>query len=82
LALELAREKINVNAILLGPFATEMNLTLTNDPEKYDAFISKIPMKRWGELYEIRGIALFLASKASSYITGSGFSIDGGWIAQ
>jgi len=82
LALELAREKINVNAILPGPFATEMNLPLTNDPEKYEAFISKIPMGRWGELHEIKGIALFLGSKASSYITGAGFSIDGGWIAQ
>jgi gluconate 5-dehydrogenase len=82
LAIELAREKITVNAILPGPFATEMNLPLTNDPEKYAAFLARIPMGRWGELDEIGGLALFLASPASSYVTGSAFSIDGGWIAQ
>lgn len=82
LALELAQENINVNAILPGPFATELNLPLTEDPEKYKAFIAQIPMGRWGELHEIRGIALFLASPAASYVTGAGFSVDGGWIAQ
>jgi len=80
LAMELARENINVNAILPGPFATDLNLPLTNDPEKYNAFIAKIPIGRWGELYEIGGIALYLASRASSYATGGCFSIDGGWI--
>ncbi|TKK68339.1 glucose 1-dehydrogenase [Ilyomonas limi] len=80
LAMELAKEKINVNAILPGPFATDLNLPLTNDPEKYNAFIAKIPMGRWGELYEIGGIALYLASPASSYATGGCFSVDGGWI--
>jgi NAD(P)-dependent dehydrogenase (short-subunit alcohol dehydrogenase family) len=82
LAIELAREKINVNAIMPGPFATEMNLPLTNDPAKYQAFISRIPMGRWGELDEIGGLALYLASPASSYVTGAAFAIDGGWIAQ
>jgi NAD(P)-dependent dehydrogenase (short-subunit alcohol dehydrogenase family) len=82
LAIELARESINVNAILPGPFATEMNLPLTQDPEKYAAFVSRIPMGRWGELHEIGGLALYLASPASSYVTGAAFSIDGGWTAQ
>jgi len=82
LAIELARDKITVNAIMPGPFATEMNLPLTKDPEKYAAFISRIPMGRWGELHEIGGLALYLASPASSYVTGAGFAIDGGWIAQ
>jgi gluconate 5-dehydrogenase len=82
LAIELARDKITVNAILPGPFATEMNLPLTNDPEKYAAFIARIPMGRWGALDEIGGLALYLASPASSYVTGAAFAIDGGWTAQ
>ncbi len=80
LAMELAKENINVNAILPGPFATDMNLPLTNNTEKYNAFIAKIPMGRWAELYEIGGIALYLASGASSYATGGCFSVDGGWV--
>ena len=82
LAIELARDNIGVNAILPGPFATEMNLPLTGDPGKYAAFLARIPMGRWGELHEIGGAALFLASRASTYVTGAAFSVDGGWTAQ
>ncbi|MCE7055237.1 glucose 1-dehydrogenase [Algoriphagus sp. AGSA1] len=82
LGMELAKEAITVNAILPGPFATELNLPLVNDKEKFDAFISKIPMGRWAQPHEIGGMALYLASPASGYVTGAGFSIDGGWVAQ
>ena len=81
LAIELAREQITVNVILPGPFGTDINLPIMQDPEKYKAFISKVPMGRWGELHEIGGIALYLASPASSFTTGGCFSVDGGWIA-
>ena len=65
--------------MLPGPFATEMNLPLKEDPEKYSEFIARIPLGRWGDLNEIGGLAVFLASDASSYMTGAGITIDGGW---
>jgi NAD(P)-dependent dehydrogenase (short-subunit alcohol dehydrogenase family) len=81
-ALEFAKNGITVNAICPGPFGTEMNKPLLNDPAAYQAFVSKIPMGRWGEMHEIEGIIIFLASNASSYITGTTVTIDGGWTAQ
>ncbi|MBN1874397.1 MAG: glucose 1-dehydrogenase [Anaerolineae bacterium] len=82
LALEWAPHNITVNAVLPGPFATEMNKPLLDDPEKYQAFVSQIPLGRWGELDEIGGLTLFLASDASSFVTGAGIAIDGGWTVR
>ena len=82
LALEWAPYAITVNAILPGPFGTEMNQSLLDDPEKYQAFVDRIPIGRWGELDEIGGLVVFLASEAASFITGTGILIDGGWAAQ
>lgn len=82
LALEWAESGVTVNAICPGPFATEMNRPLLNDPEQYKNFVSKIPMGRWGELDEICGAALFLCTDASSYVTGTALTVDGGWTAQ
>jgi NAD(P)-dependent dehydrogenase (short-subunit alcohol dehydrogenase family) len=82
LALEWAKCGVTVNAICPGPFATDMNRQLLNDPAKYEAFVQKLPIGRWGELHEIKGIALFLASDASSFMTGAELTIDGGWTAQ
>lgn len=81
-ALELAPHGVTVNAICPGPFKTEMNLPLLSDPEKYAAFVAKLPIGRWGELPEIEGAAIFLASPAASYVTGSSLVVDGGWTAQ
>ena len=82
LALEWAAHGVTVNAICPGPFATEMNRQLLNDPAKYKAFVEKIPMGRWGDLHEIAGAAVFLASDAASFVTGSALFVDGGWTAQ
>jgi NAD(P)-dependent dehydrogenase (short-subunit alcohol dehydrogenase family) len=82
LALELAPYNITANAISPGPFATEMNLVLLQNPAKVADFNAKIPLGRWGKLEEIGALAVFLSSDASSFITGTDIVIDGGWTAQ
>lgn len=82
LALEWAAQGVTVNAICPGPFATDMNKQLLSDPAKYKDFVARIPAGRWGELHEIAGLALFLASEASAFVTGSALFVDGGWTAQ
>jgi NAD(P)-dependent dehydrogenase (short-subunit alcohol dehydrogenase family) len=82
LALEWAGSGVTCNAICPGPFATDMNKQLLNDPQAYQQFVNRIPMGRWGELDEIAGAVVFLASDASSYVTGSSLFVDGGWTAR
>jgi NAD(P)-dependent dehydrogenase (short-subunit alcohol dehydrogenase family) len=82
MALEWAGTGVTANAICPGPFATEMNLPLLNDPVKYQEFVKKIPMGRWGELDELAGAVVFLASKSASFVTGASLFVDGGWTAQ
>ena len=82
LALELAPYNITANAISPGPFATEINRALMQDPVQMAEFTAKIPLGRWGKLEEIGALAVFLSSDASGFITGTDIVIDGGWTAQ
>ena len=79
LALEWAPFNVTVNCILPGPFHTEMNRTLAENPDVYGLFIAKIPLGRWGNPAELGGLVVFLASEAASFSTGAGIAIDGGW---
>ncbi|GAC03762.1 SDR family NAD(P)-dependent oxidoreductase [Paraglaciecola chathamensis] len=78
LALELAADGVRVNAIAPGPFATNIAGGVLHDEERRAAFTSIVPMGRIAEPDEIKGLAIFLASSASSFITGQQIAIDGG----
>ncbi|MBM1107709.1 SDR family oxidoreductase [Aurantibacter crassamenti] len=82
LGLELAPFNINVNAICPGPFLTEMNIPIAGTEEAKKHIVGATALGRWGELNEIQGAAIFLASKASNYMVGSLLTVDGGWTAK
>lgn len=81
LAVEWAPSNVRVNAICPGPFLTDLNKPILNDPEKVKYFMDRLPMKRFGKPEELVGSVIFLASEASSFITGTTIYIDGGWTA-
>ncbi len=79
LAVELARHRVRVNAILPGWIVTDMTERAVSDERFAGAVMPRIPARRWGAIDDFGGIAVYLASDASSYATGEQFVIDGGY---
>ncbi|MDE3181020.1 MAG: glucose 1-dehydrogenase [Acidobacteriota bacterium] len=73
---------IAVNAIAPGVFETPLNTKLIHEPRRKASILSHTPMDRFGNLEEIKGVAIFLASEAASFLTGEIISVDGGFMAQ
>ncbi|MCR8631503.1 SDR family NAD(P)-dependent oxidoreductase [Paenibacillus radicis (ex Xue et al. 2023)] len=82
MALEWAEHNITANAVCPGPFATDLNKVVINNPEANQFFLDHLAIKRWGNPDELTGLIIYLASEASSFMTGSSIVIDGGWTAQ
>jgi len=82
MALELAPFGITCNAICPGPFLTDMNVPIAETEEAKTFIVGAVALNRWGKLEEIQGAAIYLASDASSFVTGSLLMVDGGWTAR
>jgi NAD(P)-dependent dehydrogenase (short-subunit alcohol dehydrogenase family) len=79
MAIEWARYGVQVNAIAPTYFETPLVATLRNDPERYRFITERTPMGRWGQPEELEGTLLYLASRASDFVTGQTVYVDGGW---
>jgi NAD(P)-dependent dehydrogenase (short-subunit alcohol dehydrogenase family) len=82
LAVEWARRGVRVNALAPGYFRSEMTDELADDQRSLAYLQRNAPMARMGEPYELDGAILFLASDASSYMTGQTLVVDGGWTSR
>jgi glucose 1-dehydrogenase len=82
LALELAEYKINVNAISPGAILTDMNREHLSEAENRSSLLKAIPLNRIGEVEDIVGAAVFLASPESDYVTGTTIYVDGGLLLR
>jgi NAD(P)-dependent dehydrogenase (short-subunit alcohol dehydrogenase family) len=81
LAAELGPRGVRVNAIAPGIVETPLTQQITSQPEWYQAYGNKSALQRWAQPHELVGMVVYLASEASSYVTGSLMFVDGGWTA-
>ncbi|MBS4173150.1 SDR family oxidoreductase [Bacillus sp. FJAT-49736] len=79
---EWAKENVNVNAIVPGYIATDMNEALIHDETRSRQILERIPAGRWGKPEDFMGTVIFLASEASNYIHGHLLAVDGGWLGR
>lgn len=79
---EWASCNINVNAIVPGYIATDMNTALVNDKIRSQQILERIPAGRWGKPEDFAGTAVYLASDASNYVHGHMLAVDGGWLGR
>jgi len=82
MANDLGQYNIRVNAIGPGYFKTNMTRELQDNPERYTALLKRMALGRWGVPEDLAGIAVFLASDASAYLTGQTMYVDGGFLSM
>ncbi|WP_371261456.1 SDR family oxidoreductase [Bacillus sp. OV322] len=79
---EWAKHQVNVNAIVPGYIATDMNTALINDETRNRQIRERIPADRWGNPQDFKGTVVYLASDASNYVHGHLLAVDGGWLGR
>lgn len=82
LANEWSAHNVQVNAIAPGYISTDNTMALRNDPARASSILARIPAGRWGEPEDFKGATVFLASRASDYVSGSILVVDGGWMGR
>jgi NAD(P)-dependent dehydrogenase (short-subunit alcohol dehydrogenase family) len=82
LAIEWGPRGVRVNAIAPGVFRTALNQKLLDETERGREFLLRTPMKRFGNVDELAGAAIFLASDAASFVNGEVITVDGGFLAS
>ena len=82
LAIEWGKKGVNVNAIAPGVFRTALNTKLLDETPRGQEFLTRTPMGRFGDVKELAGAAVFLASEAASFVTGEVLVVDGGFLAS
>lgn len=81
LAFDWAEHGIRVNAVGYGFIKTDLTAGMTSHPHLAPRLLARVPFARFGELSEVAGAAIFLASPSASYVTGHTLMVDGGWMA-